>query len=95
MTTAGKDIYFDVVAILEFFNKGMATSDMLAAELRSIRNTLGEQLPESAREEARQRAIRMAESAAARILYSPVCCLVLFLVLTLSAGFQRVKTSQF
>ena len=68
MTTAGKDIYFDVVAILEFFNKGMATSDMLAAELRSIRNTLGEQLPESTREEARQRAVRMAESAAARIL---------------------------
>lgn len=66
--TASKDIYFDVVAILELYENGMATSDMLASELRSIRNTIGEQLPETVREEARQRAVRLAESAAARIL---------------------------
>jgi hypothetical protein len=66
--TAGKDIYFDVVAILELYENGMATSDMLASELRSIRNAIGEQLPETVREEARQRAVRLAGSAAARIL---------------------------
>lgn len=66
--TAGKDIYFDVVAILELYENGMATSDMLASELRSIRNAIGEQLPETAREEARQRAVRLAGAAAARIL---------------------------
>ena len=66
--TADKDIYFDVVAILELYENGMATSDMLASELRSIRNAIGEQLPETVREEARQRAVRLAGSAAARIL---------------------------
>lgn len=66
--TASKDIYFDVVAILELYENGMATSDMLASELRSIRNAIGEQLPETVREEARQRAVRLAGSAAARIL---------------------------
>lgn len=66
--TASKDIYFDVVAILELYENGMATSNMLASELRSIRNAIGEQLPETVREEARQRAVRLAGSAAARIL---------------------------
>ena len=66
--TASKDIYFDVVAILELHENGLATSDMLASELRSIRNAIGEQLPETVREEARQRAVRLAGSAAARIL---------------------------
>lgn len=65
--TAGKDIYFDVVAILELYENGMATSDMLASELRSIRNDIGEQLPAAVRTEASQRAARMAESAAAQI----------------------------
>lgn len=66
--TASKDIYFDVVAILELYENGMATSDMLASELRSIRNAIGEQLPETVREEARQRAVSLAGSASARIL---------------------------
>lgn len=66
--TGRKDIYFDIVAILTLYEKGMATSDMLAAELRSIRNAIGEELPERVRREAAARAEGMAEAAAARIL---------------------------
>lgn len=62
-----KDAFFDIVAILELYENGLATSDMLASELRSIRNDIGEQLPEAVRTEASQRAARMAESAAAQI----------------------------
>ncbi len=62
-----KDAFFDIVAILELYENGLATSDMLASELRSIRNDIGEQLPAAVRTEASQRAARMAESAAAQI----------------------------
>lgn len=62
-----KDALFDIVAILELYENGLATSDMLASELRSIRNDIGEQLPAAVRTEASQRAARMAESAAAQI----------------------------
>lgn len=63
-----KDAFFDIVAILELYENGLATSDMLASELRSIRNDIGEQLPAAVRTEASQRAAKMAESAAAQIL---------------------------
>lgn len=66
--TGLKDIYFDIVAILTLYEKGMATSDMLAAELRSIRNGIGQEFTESVRREAAARAEWMAEAAAARIL---------------------------
>lgn len=63
-----KDIYFDIVAILTLYEKGMATSDMLAAELRSIRNDIGQELPERVRREAAARAEWITEATAARIL---------------------------
>lgn len=65
--TRQREIYIDIVAILELYENGLATSDMLAAELRSIRNTIGEQLPETFRNAAAERAARIAESAAAQI----------------------------